>query len=56
METKNKEKVVSLCDDCAEFYREAFEVSELAHGVGRRLVCEHCGRKKFGRSYKIKKK
>lgn len=45
-----------LCAECAQTYRNGYEVRERAWDMGKKRKCQQCGRTVYGAHYEIGKK
>lgn len=47
------EKKVDLCTECAVRLGEAYCLTKVAGGVDNKITCAHCGRRRYGATYKM---
>lgn len=50
-----KVQKLSLCGKCAALMKTAFEVKKISGGANFKVLCENCGRKRFGGVYELTK-
>ncbi len=46
-------KIMDLCTPCAELMRNAYDVSNIAASVNRKITCAHCKRRRYGATYEV---
>ena len=42
-----------LCGGCAGRMKEAYLLKQIGGGVDNKIICSHCGRRRYGKTYEI---
>lgn len=47
---------LELCVPCAEKLKEGYDVKKIRSGVGQKVTCAGCGKRRYGGVYEVKGK
>ena len=47
---------LDICGTCLAAVREAYNIKLLTRGVGNKITCDKCGRRRYGGTYEVTKR